>query len=567
MGFREYEELKKFPLVRQGRNKSGFIAQVKNIRLNPYQMLAFRTIGLDRDSFKVGLEMTYDTVLKGTKGSRLVRYIAGGVSVPVDAEAAQIEPENGRDIVSTLDVHIQDITENALMKMMMENEAEHGCAIVMEVKTGKVKAIANLGRKANGTYWEDFNYALSPSEPGSTFKLATLITLMEDRKANLNTIVNLEGGVWKVGKRTVYDSERHGLYNVNLKRAFEVSSNVGMAKMAQLYYSAAPSSFIQHLKKLNLDIRTGIDLAGERKPKIFEPGTKYWSAVTLPWMAFGYNLAITPMHTAMLYNAVANNGKMMKPYLVSSITDNGIVVKNIDPVVINKQICTENTLQQLKQCLIGVTTIEGSTGYNLFKGTPYTVAGKTGTALVANGSRGYGDHIYQSSFAGFFPANDPQYTIVVVVKNKPHAAKYYGALVAGPVFKEIADRLYTMYIKQPVKNYAVQAVTDSSWFAYTGLHKDVNQVLGKLSVKYKDSSTGNNTITRVYKQEGVLVNTIKTNKNQVPVLNGMVLKDAVYVCESMGLKVAVKGRGKVISQSILAGSSIKPGQQIELYLD
>jgi cell division protein FtsI (penicillin-binding protein 3) len=567
INFREYQQLVKFPLVRQGRNKSGFIAEVKRIRLNPYQMLAFRTIGLARDSFKVGLEMTYDTVLKGTKGSRLVRYIAGGVSVPVDNEDAQIDPENGKDIVTTLDVHIQDITENALMRTMVENEAEYGTAIVMEVKTGKIKAIANLGRKKDGTYWEDFNYAISPSEPGSTFKLATLISLFEDGKANINTLVNLEGGKWLINKRTVWDSEQHGLYNVNMKRAFEVSSNVGMAKMAYVNYSANPYQFINHLEKLHLKSTTGIDLAGERAPTVFTPKSKYWSAVTLPWMAFGYNLAITPMHTAMLYNAVANKGKMLQPYLVSAITDNGITIQQFKAKVLNEKICSDNTLSQLKQCLVGVTTVEHSTGYALFQGTPYTVAGKTGTALVANGRRGYADKIYQSSFAGFFPAENPQYTIVVVVKNKPHAAKYYGALVAGPVFKEIADRLYTMYVRKPVQQYTVKQNVDSTWFAYTGLHKDVKKVFSSLNVKSVDSAKSNNVITRVYKQNGVVVNTIKTNEKQLPILNGMTLKDAVFVCENMGLKVSVKGRGKVSGQSIIPGTIVKAGQPIEILLN
>src|SRR4030095_10384155 len=209
VSFEEYTQLRRFPLVRLGKNTSGFIAEVRNVRLNPYQLLAYRTIGLDRQNAqKVGLEQTYDTLLKGTTGQRLIRYIAGGVAVPVEDDY-QVEPENGKDIVTTIDTRIQEITENALMKMMTSNEAEHGCAVVMEVRTGAIKAIANLGRRPGGTYWEDFNYAMTPTEPGSTFKLATLLSVLEDKKFSLASSVNLQGGVWQVNGRTVYDSERH----------------------------------------------------------------------------------------------------------------------------------------------------------------------------------------------------------------------------------------------------------------------------------------------------------------------------------------------------------------------
>ena len=461
VSFEEYRQLRGFPLVRLGKDASGFIAEVRSVRLNPYQLLAYRTIGLDRQNTqKVGLEQTYDTLLKGTTGQRLVRYITSGVAVPVEDDY-QVEPENGKDIVTTIDTRIQEITENALMKMMISNEAEHGCAIVMEVKTGAIKAIANLGRRPDGTYWEDFNYAMTPTEPGSTFKLATLLSVLEDKKVSLSSSVDLNNGTWQINGRTVYDAEQHGVYVTNVKRAFELSSNVGMAKLAYNSYASNPTRFINHLKNLGLDSLTGIDLYGERKPVMYKPGSRYWSATTLPWMAFGYNIAITPLHTAMLYNAVANNGKMMKPYLLQSVQQDGIIIKQTQPAALKEKICSDETLKQLKECLIGVCKDSGATAYKTFKGTSYRVAGKTGTALVANGSRGYADHVYQSSFAGFFPADDPQYTCVVVIKNKPHAPIFYGALVAGPVFKEIADRLYTMFVKTNMQ-YASAGRDDSS---------------------------------------------------------------------------------------------------------
>ena len=309
LSFKDYQQLKTFPLVRLGRNKSGFIPDKKIIRLNPYKMLAYRTIGLLRDNNKVGLEVTYDAQLTGTAGKRLVRFISGGASVPVDN--FEVEPENGKDVITTLDVSIQDITENALMKMMIGNEAEHGCAIVMEVKTGKVKAIANLGKSKDGSYFEDYNYAITPSEPGSTFKLATMLALLEDKKISLRSGINLEGGVWKINGQTVYDSEEHGLQNVTVKQAFEHSSNVGMAKLAWMHYNTNPNRFVDHLHRLRMDTLTGIDVRGEIKPVVYRPGNSQWSRTALPWMAFGYNLLVTPLQTLSLYNAVANNGVMM----------------------------------------------------------------------------------------------------------------------------------------------------------------------------------------------------------------------------------------------------------------
>lgn len=566
VGFDQYQQLKNFPLVRLGKNKSGFIAEVQNIRLNPYQLMAFRTIGLERQNAqKVGLEQTYDTLLKGTTGKRLVRYITGGVAVPVNEEY-DIEPKNGKDIVTTLDSRIQEITENALMNMMMKNEAEHGCAIVMEVKTGKIKAIANLGRQPNGSYWEDFNYAMTPTEPGSTFKLATMISVLEDKKFTLSSNVNLNGGVWQINRRTVYDSEKHGQTNVTVKRAFELSSNVGMAKLAYASYAANPSQFVNHLKALHLDSTTGIDLYGERPPFVDHPGSKYWSATTLPWMAFGYNVLVSPLHTCMLYNAVANNGNMMKPYLLNEVTQEGVSLKQTQPVAIEK-ICDSITLQQLKECLVGVCRDSGSTAFKLFKGTTYPVAGKTGTALVANGKHGYADHIYQSSFAGYFPADNPQYTCVVVIKNKPHAALFYGASVAGPVFKEIADKLVTINAPQQDSiKYATAKSADTAFYTCTGFNSDIKSILSAMHIAYKDSAKTK--IAKMYKQQDPPVITgIAVSSKYMPALDGLGLKDALYICENAGLVVKIRGSGKVINQSISEGSPIAKGQLVKLELN
>lgn len=562
--YREFEQLRRFPLFKEGRYKSGLIVNERNIRLNPYGILAFRTIGLDRESSKVGLEKTYDSILKGRDGKQWVRTIAGGVRVPLNDDFI-IEPETGKDIVSTIDVFIQEITENALMRMMEKNDAEHGCAIVMETQTGKIKAIANLGKRSGGGFWEDYNYAITPTEPGSTFKLATLMALLEDGKVGLNDMVDLEGGVWKVAGQTVYDSEQSGHRGVTVKQAFELSSNVGMAKLASVAYGARPSQFISELKKMKMDTLTGIDLTGEVPSTIYKPGGRMWGPTTLPWMAFGYNLQVSPLQTLTLYNAVANRGKMMRPYLVSSVKEEGILLKQVEPTTVSENICSKKTLQQLQSCLEGVCT-EG-TAKELFKNSLFPVAGKTGTALVANGNKGYADKIYQSSFAGYFPADNPQYTCIVVIKNKPHAPVFYGAAVAGPVFKEIAERLYSTYVKRSGNNELKTVKADSSSVQYTGSKKDMIRVMAALKMNYKDSAMNEQWET-VYGNPKNIVAAGKTiHEKTMPTLKGMGLKDALYLCENMGLRLNVRGKGKVMAQSIEAGQPINKGQSVEVELN
>jgi cell division protein FtsI (penicillin-binding protein 3) len=565
VSFEKYQRLREFPLVRQGRNKSGFIAEVNNKRLNPFGLLANRTIGLARaNAQNVGIERTYDTLLKGEIGRRLVRYIGGGTYIPV--EGYEIESENGKDIVTTLDVNIQDIAENALQKELIDNQSDHGTCIVMEVATGKIKAIANLGVQPDGTYWEDLNYAIRATEPGSTFKLATMISLLEDKKISLTDNINLEGGVWKVAGRTVYDSEPHENKSFTIKQAFELSSNVGMAKLAWTHYSGNPNGFIGHLRRLKLDQLTGIDLLGEATPIIKNPKSKTWSATTIPWMAFGYEVLITPLQTLTLYNAVANDGKMMKPYLVSSIQESGITVKENQPTTLLENICSEPTLRKMKECLEGVCVDQGGTGAKLFKNSFYKVAGKTGTALVANGKRGYADHIYQSSFVGYFPAGHPKYTCIVVIKNKPFAKEFLGAKVAGPVFKEVADKLMSA---DPDPEAAPALKKDSTQFLYAGSTKDIKEVTRTVGLSYKDS-VGKNEWSRLYASASggqPVLNRETITRQTIPDVKGMGLKDALYLLESMNLRVAAKGRGKVKTQSILPGAALQKNETIFIQLD
>lgn len=568
ISFRDYQALKKFPLVRLGRNKSGFIAEVRSIRLNPYQMLAFRTIGLDRDTFKVGLELTYDSVLSGVKGKRLVRYIGGGVSVPVDEEF-QMESENGKDLVTTLDVHIQDIAENALMQMLQNNQAEQGCAIVMEVSTGKIKAIANLGKR-DSTYWENLNYALRTTEPGSTIKLATLLSVLSEGGTSLNDQVEVGStGSAYVGVRTVTDHEPAPKPVMTVKECFAASSNIGMSKIAYKTFSTKPNRFLKYLHQLRLDSTTGIDLVGEEKPRLPKMRKSNEGLHEMVTMSFGYAIQVSPLQTLTLYNAIANGGKMVKPYLVNSIQSDGVDVKNFAPVVLSESICKPQVVKAAQECMRAVIT-EG-TAASIFKNSPYSVAGKTGTAHVADGKYKYDDGVYQASFVGYFPADKPQYTCMVVIRTKPHALNHYGGGLAAPVFRDIADRLYTLYVKQKTAGpapVAMVARTDSSWFSYTGMKDDMKRILGTLNVPYSDITTGNGEWAKMYNQGSKpVVAALPVSSRQMPALVGMGLRDALYVCENMGLKVNISGSGKVISQSVTAGQTTAKGQQVTIQLN
>ena len=562
--YRQYLSISKFPLFRLGRYKSGMIAVEKNTRLNPYENVGYRTIGLARDENKVGLESSYDTVLAGQNGRQLVRAIAGGVTVPVQEGEFEVAPETGKDIVSNIDVFIQEVTENALKKMMIANAAQTGVAMVMEVKTGKIKAIANLGKVAEGKYMEDLNYATRVTEPGSTFKLVTLLTALENG-ATLDSKINLEGGAWSYGGRAVKDAEQHGMHETTVLHAFEESSNVGMAKLAVNYFVPNPSVYYKQLSKLRLDSTSGIDLQGEGRPQITRPGDKVWAATTLPWMGFGYAVAIAPVQTLTLYNSIANNGVMMRPYLVNAIKEEGKIIKTITPKAYPWTVASPNTIKSLHTALEGVC-ING-TAKKLFVNSLYKVAGKTGTALVANGTKGYAESIFQSSFVGYFPAENPQYTIAVIIINHPHAANHFGASVAGPVWKEIADRLYSTYIQNKMEVATNFHLKDSQLFNYSLSKINLKTISQHLAIPFKDSTVGKDWVQVQGMGSNIKANAQILSDSTMPNITGMKLQDALWICEKKGLQVKCVGKGKVVSQSIAQGQTIIKGQQIQIQLN
>ena len=571
LDFENYKIFREFPLVRLGRNKSGVIVEVKSKRETPFGLLANRTIGLSRE-FKdasnkakkqnVGLERSYDTVLSGHDGLKLVRYIAGGTAVPV--EGSQTDPVNGKDIYTTIDVNMQDITETALMRMMLQCEGPYGTAIVMETSTGKIKAMANLGRRSDGTYWEDDNYALRATEPGSTIKLATLLSVLEKGTSKIDDMVFVGGaGRMQVGNKIVTDAERSPRPSLSVKECFAHSSNVGMSMLAYKAFAKKPEEMKEYMHRFHLDVRSPVDLANVPKPTMAPLNQKGSAEGNMLWMSFGYGIQVSPLHTLTLYNAIANNGKMMKPYLVSSIQSNGIITKQIQPTVIEENICKPVVVQSARTAMEG-TVIDG-TATRVFKGMPFAVAGKTGTAHVSDGPIKYAHGVYQATFVGYFPADKPQYTCIVVIRTRPHAASHYGGTLAAPVFREIATKLYSMYVEN--KNPSLYAAKkDSSGFFYAGYASDIKNVYKTMNMPYLDSAAQNNW-ANVYANNYQPVMRGTTVRQQVmPNVRGMGLKDAVYMLENMGLKVAIRGKGKITMQSVAPGTALAKGITVILEL-
>lgn len=568
ISFEQYKQLRDFVLVKEGRNKSGFIIDVKDNRVNPYALLANRTIGLSRGdtSKNVGLERTYDSILKGQSGRRLMRYMAG-VYIPVDG--AEIEPEKGEDVITTIDTYMQDVAENALMRMMVNNNSLHGTCIVMETNTGKIKAIANLGKRSNGSYLEDYNYGIAKkTEPGSIFKLATLLSLLEDKYVDTNSIVDCNGGVQSFYGLRIKDSHL-GAREMTVKEAFARSSNVAFATLAEQYYHNNPIQFYNHLHHLRLDTATGVDIIGQANPLIKKPGGKFWTKTTLPFMAHGYEELITPLNMLMVYNAVGNNGKMMKPYLVNSIQRMGVEVKSYKPQVLVDKICSDETLGKLKDCLLEVVEAQHGTAHKL-KSNLYSFAGKTGTAVSALDNRGYNkaNKIYQSSFIGYFPFANPRYSIAVVIQNTNESKLAYGGVVAAPVFREVADRIYAADIS-PKPIFYSPFMNDSINYKYAGLKTDLNKILSGLKMPFVDSSTADWTTLSMYNNTALLKTPFDSlaSVSKTPNVIGLGLKDAIYMLENLGLKVNASGRGKVIYQSLAANTDFIKGEAINIQLN
>jgi cell division protein FtsI (penicillin-binding protein 3) len=570
ISFEEYKAFREFPMARLGRNKSGVIVEESSKRLSPFGLLANRTIGLSREhissngklkKMNVGLEKSYDSLLTGEKGQRLVRFVAGG-AIPV--EGYQVEPVNGKDIFTTLDVNIQDIAENALLRMMDSSQSMYGTCIVMETKTGKLKAMANLGRRPDGSYWEDDNYALRVTEPGSTSKLVTLLSVLDKGSSSLNDLVEVgTAGKMQVGPRMVNDAEQSPKSVLSVKECFAHSSNVGMSKLAYKAFAQNPKEYREYLHKYHMDTRASIDLSNIPKPQLAPLDKNNGGLMNMITMSFGYALQVSPLHTLTLYNAVANEGVMMKPYLVSSVRQDGIVTRQYKPEVLEQRIAGPEVIKGAKESMEAVIT-EG-TGRPAFKNMPFMVAGKTGTAHVADASIKYHDMVYQASFVGYFPANNPQYSCIVVIRTRPHAAQHYGGQLAAPVFREVATKLYAMYVDKKVPAlYAARK--DSSAYFFAGNTNDIRKIYTAMKMGFTDSASQGEWGSVYGAVNGAVIKTNAVNKKLVPNVRGMGLKDALFLLESLGMKVTVRGRGKVTSQSVPPGSVLQKGSQVVLDL-
>jgi cell division protein FtsI (penicillin-binding protein 3) len=560
--YNEYMAMRSFEIFKHGGNKGGFIAQDHIKRINPFGLLANRTIGIYRSNAQcVGLEGQYNSFLQGREGKRLERKIAGGTWMPIDG--SEIESKNGQDIVTTIDVNTQDIAENALLKVLTKEEAAYGTCIVMETKTGKIKALVNLGRQGDGSYWEDYNYAIRPIEPGSTFKINDLMSAIDDGYVTIDDKINAQNGTAYFGNQRMSDSHL-GLGTISIKEAFAHSSNVACAKLIYNNYLNHPGDYIKHLKKMHIDLPTGIDLAGEISPSFSSKSLSFTNKASLAWMAIGYEVKVSPLRTAMVYNTIANNGIMMKPYIVSEIKEYGQLVQQFAPTVVAKNVCKPSTIAQLKEAAYSV--VQEGTGKAL-KNNVYTICGKTGTAQVADKGIRYKDRVYHGSFVGFFPKDDPMYTICVVVRTKKGANTYYGGQIALPVFKEVADRLYATNYKQHAPLQAKDTTTPINLAIKTTSNTKLNTINNYIKA-FNGSLGSKGWCSAVHTDSAgyIKATPLLTAINIVPDVMGMGLRDAIYLLENAGLRVQVSGKGKVTAQSKLPGEQYTKGQIITLQL-
>jgi len=573
VNYPQLKKLKTFPIFRMGRYKGGFIYTQENTRVQPHNGLAERTIGYTTKGETgnvVGIEGAFDDELKGIEGIKLMQRLSGGIWMPVN-DGNEVEPEDGKDVITTLDVNIQDLAESTLRKHLTTHNADHGSVVVMEVQTGEIKAITNLQRTKSGKYEETFNFAIGEStEPGSTFKLASIMAAMEDGFLELNDSVNTGDGKITYNGFTISDTKEKGHGRISAKQVFEVSSNVGVSMIINYYYKKNPRKFIDRLYSMNLNEKVGIKIKGEEKPYIKYPDDKLWSGISLVQMSIGYEVKQSPIQILTFYNAIANGGKMIRPKIVNGIRQNGVLVKTFETEVINPSICSKETLKKAQKMLLGL--IENGTAKNI-KSDLYKIAGKTGTAQLAKGKTGYHDEndvvSYQSSFVGYFPAGKPKYSIIVVM-NSPSNDLYYGAVVAAPVFKEIADKIYASdYDFHPeckslfANNNALSEIP----YSKDGLKAELDLVLEKLEIPIvnKLNSTNDWIVTNA-RVKGVEYHSKSVKKGIVPQVEGMGLRDAIYLLEKVGLKVEVIGRGTVKKQSIDAGRAVNKGDRIILNL-
>lgn len=548
-------EVHKLPIFRESSGKGGFHWETFNARKRPFGSLAGRTIGdvyIAKDSAKNGLELSYDSILRGTNGLMHRRKVLSKyLDIPV------MTPIDGADIVTTIDVSMQDLAERALVDELKLVNGEMGVAILMEVKTGDVKAIVNMQRADDGEYYEMVNNAISHRcEPGSVFKVASFLVALDDGVIpnDTNFTIPTGCGVMEMHGRAMKDHNwrRGGYGTINVARALEVSSNIGVSYVIDKFYGSNPTKYVQGLYRVGIHEDLKLPLVGYHPPYIRMPDTKtqdrakYWSKTTLPWMSIGYETQIAPINTVAFYNAIANNGKMMQPRFVKQLVKDGQVIKEFEPVVLKEQIAKPSTIKMMQTILEHVVSqgLGRKAGSKSFK-----VAGKTGTAQVADqyGSYHSGTTRYWLSFAGFFPADNPRYTCIVCIKKSGLPAS--GGGMSGVVFHHIAEGVMAQNLKLSVND----ARDSSSIF--------------KPAVKQGNSIAADYVLTNLNIKEKPQLQQKKESAQIIPDVTGMGARDAVFALEKRGIRAIVKGRGKVKSQSLYAGTTVKQGMKCELYLE
>jgi cell division protein FtsI (penicillin-binding protein 3) len=563
-----FNRLKKAPILRLPKGRNGLVKSRYGKRVKPYQELASRTIGVDRENAdRIGLENYFDKFLRGETDQRLMKRLSQNgedMWVPV-FDPSENEIKRGDDLLTTINIGMQDVVHQELYDAVKKHNAEGGVAILMETKTGAIKAMSNLSRSGDSSYVEMRNDAVSRlGEPGSTIKLATMLALMEDGVTNPDTVVTLNYGVRQFSDRIMHDSEEHGRMTATMAEAFEISSNVGCAVLANNRYNTVEGRklWIMRLKQFGLHEMTGVDLTGEPKPFIKDPvaDKKSWYGTTIPWMAHGYELMMTPLQTLNLYNTVANGGKMMRPYLVEEIRKGDEVKKRFEPVIVRQQIAKPENIAKAKKMMEGV--ILRGTGKSM-KSEFVNLAGKTGTAKTNYAN--VGEHgKYNGSFCGYFPAENPMYSMIVIIY-EPKAGVYYGGYTAGPVFKNVAEKVYAMKTKQSQMLTDSVAVASNMPGTAHGYTKDFGTIYDYLNFKTKGKPTSDWAITSV-SSTAMLMNTKKIKKSIIPDVRGMGARDAIFLLENLGLMVKIKGAGKVSTQSVPAGSALA-GQRVILQLN
>lgn len=559
------KKVKELPIFREGQYRGGLVARAENRRILPNNQLAARTIGylsMAEDGTQVGLEGSFNRELAGKNGTVVKQRLTGGDWITVN-DAESVESKDGNDILTTIDIDFQDVASSALENQLRKHNAHHGCAVLMEVETGDIKAIANLEQDGYGNYRETYNYAIAEStEPGSTFKLPVLLAALEDGVVDTGDIVDTGNGTVKFYNKVIRDTKEGGYGKISVKQVFEKSSNVGTSRVITDHYKDNPRDFVNRLYAMRLNQKLDLQIKGEGTPLIRYPGDKLWSGLSLPMMSHGYEVQMTPLQILTFYNAVANNGKMMRPRFVTAVLRNGSVVKSYGIEVIVNSIASRSTIRKARDMMEGV--VQHGTATNL-KNADYRIAGKTGTAQIAMDKRGYrqGSRIsYQASFVGYFPADFPLYSCIVVV-NAPSNGVYYGNIVAGSVFREISDKVYATTFFRDYRPDDRKELTASAPEAGNGFRGDINKVLGDFDVRFKKTSKEDWVATRESGDTIRLVG-VEIKKGLVPDVRGMSLRDAIYLLENAGLKVRYSGKGRVLRQSPEHGAKVWEGSVVSL---